>query len=386
MEFDPSKAREMARAISRPRLVGSGEDERVAAEIAETLGLFGYKVEREPFQFTRAFDIALAVEILIALLLVIASFILSYWLVVIGISLLALLVIAQPLNRFLHNHAVAPDPMDGATDSALRTFALGLGRRYRSANIIATPRGGHKDGLPHLYLMAHSDSKSQLLPLAARMAFIILFLVSVVLFALSALLSSPSIMLAVVIALAGLPLVFNGIGNKSPGANDNASGTGVVLQLAEVLKSRPELLAKFNLTILITSAEELGTMGSLYHVQKHLAALRQSNVKILNFDSIGIEGRLSLAGAKAEQSLVELAEQAAEQKDIALSKFNLIGALYDHIPFIEQGLEAVTFVTVGGAAWSIHTAADTPDKLYWRGFERAGKVALRMIEMIGDGS
>ncbi len=385
----------MARAISRPRLVGSGEDERVADEIAETLGLFGYKVEREPFQFTRAFDIALAAEIVLALILVATSLFIrtaTLWggvihlSFVIGIFILILLVIAQPLNRILHNHAVASDPIDGAADSALRTFALRLGRRYRTANIVATPRGGHKDGLPHLYLMAHSDSKSQLLPLAARMAFIILFLVSVVLFALSALLSSPSIMLAVVIALAGLPLVFNGIGNKSPGANDNASGTGVVLQLAEVLKSRPELLAKFNLTILITSAEELGTMGSLYHVQKHLAALRQSSVKILNFDSIGIEGRLSLAGAKADQSLVELAEQAAEQEDISLSKFNLIGALYDHIPFIEQGLEAITFVTVGSVAWSIHTSADTPDKLYWRGFERAGKVALRMIEMIGDGS
>jgi aminopeptidase YwaD len=186
--------------------------------------------------------------------------------------------------------------------------------------------------------------------------------------------------------LAGLPLVFNGIGNKSPGANDNASGTGVVLQLADVLRSRPKLLAKFNLTILITSAEEMGTMGSLYHVQKHLAALRQSSVKVLNFDSIGIEGRLALAGAKDEQALVELAEQAAEQEEIPISKFNLIGALYDHIPFVEQGLEAITFVTVGGAAWSIHTAADTPDKLYWRGFERAGKVALRMIEMMGDGS
>ncbi len=59
MEFDPNKALAYAQALSRPRLVGSGEDERVAQEIVARLESFGYKVEREPFQFTRAFDIAL---------------------------------------------------------------------------------------------------------------------------------------------------------------------------------------------------------------------------------------------------------------------------------------------------------------------------------------
>jgi len=215
MDFDPGKAREMARAISRPRLVGSGEDESIAAEIVETLELFGYQVEREPFQFTRAFDLALAAEIILALLLILVSLTFAHLSFVIGISILVLVALAQPFNRLIHHHAVAPDPLPGGSASALRTISLSLGRRYRTSNIIATPKGGRRAGLPSLYLMAHSDSKSQLLPLAARMALIILFLVSVTLFALSALLSSPSVLLAVVAVLAGLLLAFNGIGNKS---------------------------------------------------------------------------------------------------------------------------------------------------------------------------
>jgi hypothetical protein len=383
-DFRPRTALDYARIISRPRLVGSGEDEKVAQELVDKFKSFGYTVEREPFQFTRAFDHMLSAEIILAFILIVCAQFTPYPLLF-GILLLVLLTIAQPLNNLIHSHAVAPDPIPERTVSSLQTFCLRLGRRYRTANIVVTPATQPVDEqAPHLYLVAHFDSKSQRLPLIMRMAFIILFLVSVVLFALTALLSVPSIQLGIITFLMGLPLLFLGVGNDSPGSIDNASGTGLVLHLAEILRARMVLLRKVRVTILITSAEELGTMGAIFHTQKNRERLQAQNVTVLNFDGIGTDGRLSLVGVQPDQPIVQMIEAAAREAEIKLSRFNVLGALYDHIPFAGLDLDAATLITVGTDSFGVHTRADSRDKLSLLGFERAGKVALRVLEMMAE--
>ena len=54
----------------------------------------------------------------------------------------------------------------------------------------------------------------------------------------------------------------------------------------------------------------------------------------------------------------------------------------DHVPFVYHGHDAISLVTAGGAAWSIHTRRDTIDKLHLSGFERAGFVALELIQRL----
>ena len=396
MDFNPHIALEYARSISRPRLVGSGEEEKVAEEIIAKLETFGYHIEREPFQFTRAFDIALAVEVGLALFLILCALsfptLLSAPLrvgavVVIGSFLLVLLFLAQPLNQIIHRHAVASVPPSGDADSPRQPFGRTLTRVYRTFNIVArlpdysTTR---PSDYPTFYLVSHFDSKSQPLPLALRIACVLIFLPATALFtlfALAQLLFTNYLLLLAAGLLAlvsGLPLLFLTVGNRSPGAIDNASGTGLLLHLAEVLAARPDLRSKIHLTCLVTSAEEMATMGARYHVQRQHASL--PGAYVLNFDGIGIEGRLSLAGAKSNQPLARLVETVAAELHIPLSRFNLPGALYDHIPFTEAGIDSVTLVTVGRAAWGVHTAKDSPDKLDPRGFELAGKVALRVVE------
>jgi Peptidase family M28 len=384
-DFIPRTALDYARIISRPRLVGSGEDEKVAQELVDKFKSFGYTVEREPFQFTRAFDHALSIEIILAFVFIVCALFTPYKLLF-GVLILGLLAIVQPLNNLIHSHAVAADPLPGESVSALQALILRWGRRYRTANIIARPATQPtSEQAPHLYLVAHFDSKSQRLPLMMRVVFIVLFLISIVLFALTAVLSVPSFQIGLVAILLGLPLLFLGLGNDSPGSIDNASGTGLVLHLAEVLRARRVLLRKVRVTILITSAEELGTMGALFHVRQRKAALKMQNLKVLNFDGIGTDGRLSLIGVQADQALVAMIETAAEEAAIPLSRFNIIGALYDHIPFAQQELDAVTLVTVGTDGFGVHTRADYTDKLSLFGFDRAGKIALRVLEMLAEG-
>lgn len=135
MDFDPETALRYAAAISRPRLVGSGEEETVARQIAAQLESFGCCVEREPFRFTRAFDIALALEIGLALALIAFALALRNAAPIFAILLLALLAAAPPLNRAIHRRAVAPE--EGSQDSPLSALGLRMGRLYPTANIIA---------------------------------------------------------------------------------------------------------------------------------------------------------------------------------------------------------------------------------------------------------
>jgi hypothetical protein len=90
--------------------------------------------------------------------------------------------------------------------------------------------------------------------------------------------------------LVWLWLVFNSIErlNKpvqfAPGANDNGSGVGVVLALAEYYAKNPP--AHVNLRYMVFCAEEVGLVGSARYA-KQLSEEEKANLYMLNFDMVG---------------------------------------------------------------------------------------------------
>jgi hypothetical protein len=407
MEFDAEVALSYARAISRPRQVGSGEDEKVAGEIAARLEQFGYQVERQPFQFSTAPTWFLRLEILAGLLLILMAF---------GVRrfgagtealpaamLLLLLVAIGPINRMVESNSVVPDP--DASVSRWSALCLRMGNRYTSANLVATrPDLPDDPTLPHLYLVAHYDSKSQWMPLAVRIVLFTAVILGSLSFAGLTLLGLVWPMLALaanvagIVAIgAGLPLLFLGAGNASPGAIDNASGVGVVLHLAECLARRSDLLDKLRVTVLVTSAEELTLEGASAFVRCHEDQLRSQaksgGLYILNLDGPGVDGKLYMVGEEngrltpyanpaSHASLASLVRAACGELQVPLGKFLLPGAMFDHIPFARCGFDAVSLIAVGGTSWAVHTPADLADRLHIRGFEQAGRVVMRVIEKL----
>lgn len=380
MDFDPNKALAYAQALARPRLVGSGEDERVAQEVVNQLKSFGYTVDREPFQYTRAFDLALNYEIGLALALVLLALLWPPFRPLGALLCVLLLQAVAFVNPWIQRRAVAPDP-----NPARPSPFLGWGRLYRTANIVARPSFDfpNLENRPHFYLVAHFDSKSQRLPLNLRVTFICMFLVGIILFITFSLARADfgllSLIIGLVTLLSGAPLLLLGVGNDSPGAIDNASGMGLVLHMAEVLQTRPDLLERARLTILITSAEEMATMGALHHVQRHLAELHrdEQRLTVLNFDGVGVEGQLHWAGPL---KLGARLSAAARDLRIWLRPFRFPGLLFDHMPFVTYGVNAATLLVMGPASWQVHTPRDSADQLQAKGFEQAAQVALRVIE------
>jgi len=93
-------------------------------------------------------------------------------------------------------------------------------------------------------------------------------------------------------------------------------------------------------------------------------------------------GKGKRAGLTSEPCLLCLVRQACIELGCEIRIFNLPGALYDHLPFAGLGLDSGTLMAVSRASLGVHTRRDSADQLDLRGFERAGQVALKVIQAI----
>jgi len=390
MRFDPAAALEQARALARPRRVGTAANEAVIADLSDRLRTYGCAVEVEPFEFSAIGEQAIVVYVLIAQILILIIFWawgFSAWgAVAPAVVLVALLAGSGKIYRAAARASLWPRDLTGV--SRLRRFWLTRGQRYRTANVVAhipTPPGA--SSRPPLLLVAHSDSKSQALPLVGRMGLVALASLAALIFALLSVLrlwapgvTSAAALAGLVAILSGVPLLFllmGGSGNASPGAIDNASGAGLALHLAECLCAQPPARP---VTVLITGAEELGLLGSLAYVEAQAAGSLRG-AAVLNFDGIGTVGRLAVVGGGGGR-LEQAVRAACAQLGISLGRLPLVGAQFDHLPFADAGIDALSLVTVSRAALSVHTPDDDASKLDVEGFRQAGEVALKVIEAL----
>ncbi len=405
MTFDPHVALAYARRFARPRLAGSAENQRVASEIASLLEARGCRVTRETFAFSTAYNVFITVEVLACLLLALASLAMqaiSPWAsALLGVGIVAVIGAAPWLNRAAQAGAIAPRDETGHIGRWQR-LCLRLGRRFTATNLIATlPGASDEPALPHIMLVAHYDSKSQRLPIAVRVTCFALAIAGSLLYAAMtmayALTAAPAlgalaIGSAAIAVIAGIPLLFLDLGNTSPGAIDNASGLGTLLHLAEILAQQRNWQNRLRLTLLITGAEEIGVAGAAAHVRRHLNALRcdaqGAGLRILNFDGVGVDADLRLAGAPSSRRkrgradgihMAGWVEAAARDCGLRVKPFSMVGLSYDHVPFAEAGFDAVSLIAIGRATWAVHTPHDTAELLHPRGFAQAGAIALRVI-------
>jgi hypothetical protein len=388
-EFRPEAALTYAQAIARPRRVGTAAEAEVRRVLTNQLERLGYSVSAESFVFSTTVNVVILLALAASLLLIgtaIGVHAFADWAPAIPVAVL--LALFANFNRWLH----------AAEVSALTPHSLGfrLGKAYSGQNLHASLPGASTDpDTPHILLVAHYDSKSQRLPILARLALSVAYIGGITVFAVVTLISLlfPGVwaineIVAGITLLAGLPLLAMDWADGSPGAVDNASGVGLVLHLADWLAARPDLARRLRWTILLTTAEELALMGSAAFARRHLRELRRQaahgGLYILNIDGIGVDGTLYLDTREQTQTsrLTRWIEQAAQGQAIDLWRFNLVGVLFDHMPFARRGLDAATLTAIGPATWTVHTPRDTVEQLDVRGFEQAARVAMKVIELI----
>lgn len=145
-----------------------------------------------------------------------------------------------------------------------------------------------------------------------------------------------------------------------PGANDNASGTSMLIAIAEHFKQNP---SKYNLLFIAFAGEEAGLVGSEHFVSSESYPL--DDIKfLLNLDIMGSgeEGITVVNGAVLKKPFKKL--QKINQKEAYFKKVKPRGetANSDHYHFYKNGVPSFFIYTMGPNK-HYHDIFDTYDEL-----------------------
>jgi hypothetical protein len=168
-----------------------------------------------------------------------------------------------------------------------------------------------------------------------------------------------------------------------PGADDNASGTAVVLGLARAFSAAGG--ADRTLVFAFFGAEELGLIGSRHYVDRPSVPLDRT-IAMVNFDMVGrLEGRpLNVGGGDSGSRLRAVLSDAAKVDGVA---FEIEGSPYgpsDHSRFYSAGVPVLFFYTGGHGDY--HQPSDTADKIDATGMAHVASVGARVIERLATES
>jgi hypothetical protein len=164
------------------------------------------------------------------------------------------------------------------------------------------------------------------------------------------------------------------------GADDNASGTAAVIELARLFRARPP---KRSVIFVTFSGEELGLLGSQYFVD-HLPVPLEKVRAMLNFDMVGRmrDDRLIVYGAATAQ---EMNDVIARANAVAPLKVTATGDGFgasDHSSFYAKNLPVLHFFT--NVHDDYHRASDDADKVNAAGVARVVALAERIARDIAD--
>jgi aminopeptidase YwaD len=158
------------------------------------------------------------------------------------------------------------------------------------------------------------------------------------------------------------------------GADDNASGTAAVLELARVVAAMK--LAPRHCFALF-SAEEFGLFGSRAYVERLTAGEKQALRGMVNLDVVGTASSLDLIG---DDDLIDVARLAAQKLGVTASPSSLppnTGS--DHLSFQNGGLHAVMLYR---ADELIHTPEDAIGRIVPASLAETVSVALATLQSL----
>jgi hypothetical protein len=167
-------------------------------------------------------------------------------------------------------------------------------------------------------------------------------------------------------------------GSIYPGADDNASGTATVLELASQLSHGPAPAR--TIVFMCYSAEEEGLIGSEYFV-KHPPIPLDKIIAMVNFDMVGRlrNGLLYMGGQGTAADLDGIVKSAALGTDLTLKSIGRGGlGPSDHMAFAQQHIPVLFFFS--GIHADYHRPTDTYDKINYDGIEDVVDFAKKVID------
>ena len=157
------------------------------------------------------------------------------------------------------------------------------------------------------------------------------------------------------------------------GANDNASGTAVLLTLAGELAAQD---LPFTVQFVAFGSEELGLLGSNHYVASLTEAQVNRTKAMFNFDAVGTGESLEILGTRVLTDLA-LEQSDAEKIEVRVSR-GLQGGGNDHQSFADAGIPVLMFFASDFSR--IHSPADTLDFVVASILGDASDLALSLLK------
>ena len=175
-----------------------------------------------------------------------------------------------------------------------------------------------------------------------------------------------------------------------PGADDNASGDAVVLQLAKYFK---KARTKRSIIFAFFGAEEQGLVGSKNFLEWmkqaddqriNLPEDRKGIVAMVNLDMVGRmrDNALSVSGTGTSSTFKTMAENVAEQTNLNISCTPDGYGPSDQASFVAVEIP-VLFLTTGGHM-EYHTPDDVPSTLNYEGMQQTLEFSQQLITRLAN--
>ncbi|MDD2716607.1 MAG: M28 family metallopeptidase [Candidatus Wallbacteria bacterium] len=204
---------------------------------------------------------------------------------------------------------------------------------------------------------------------------------------------------------------------KGPGADDNGSGSAVLLELCRSFRSA-SIKPPCNLKFIFFGAEELGLIGAKAYLEQHSQELSRCEL-LFNLDSIGgsekiyLEMEGGLEGSSKEKGKSQFPEEIAfkshsdysgkwkllhpivlsvascvplwlkeeimnsgKELGIEITPSRFMGS--DHLVFAQAGI-CSTDIAAGGNQKFMHTADDKPENVNPDTLEKAGRIVAKVV-------
>jgi hypothetical protein len=143
-----------------------------------------------------------------------------------------------------------------------------------------------------------------------------------------------------------------------PGANDNASGSAIVMEVASMWR-KSKIKPARTVVFVLFSCEEHGLDGAKFLANNFPGDIQKA-VAILNIDCAGHGDSLMAGGGKSVPALWQNAADFGKGKPMSNRTWHGGGA--DAQPFFEKGVPALYFATVNSYTY-LHLPGDKPETL-----------------------
>ncbi|HWQ53644.1 MAG TPA: M28 family peptidase [Bryobacteraceae bacterium] len=150
-------------------------------------------------------------------------------------------------------------------------------------------------------------------------------------------------------------------GTVHPGADDNASGTAGVIELARWFSTRPK--PRRGILFMAYAGEELGLLGSSFYVNNPVLPLEKA-VAMLNLDMIGRirEGKVFIGGVGTGTTFKALLDRCTPRYGLKTDDSEVGGyGSSDHTSFTTREIPVLFFFS--GLHAEYHTPSDTWEKI-----------------------